>query len=74
MEGYIVLSEDHLFLTQRLFWYPHDRLEEARVHSREEIEHIRTISVDWGKKPAVLVSATWTQETGTVVTGNPIPF
>ena len=74
VEGYIVLSDEGKFLAKDLFWFPHEKPEEAMVFSNEVFDTIRNTSDrdNWETKPKYVIPATWSQNGGVVVTGEKI--
>lgn len=61
LKGYVVVSTDETFLTDDLFWYSHDKPEEAFVFSRDGVDYVAESSLEknWDIKPASVIPATW---------------
>src|ERR1700691_4005750 len=74
IRGYVIQAEDGTFLAKALFWYGHDKLEDAYVHPESEIEAISVASANWVKKPAKLYPALYSEKGGTMQKGKAAPF
>ena len=73
--GFVVETESKgSYLTEGLFWFDHDKIKNAYVHSRETIDQLPALSKEWEFKPARLYPATYRESLGTRVTGEPIKF
>jgi hypothetical protein len=74
VEGYIIQNAVGSCLAKALFWYEHENLEEAYVHSQKALEDIRAQASTWETKPTKLIPARWSPEKGTELVGEPIEF
>lgn len=73
MRGYLIVNSQGKYLTEGK-WY-HERLTEAKVFAAEETLTILTEAIrdHWRNMPANIVPATWTQEKGITIIGEPRP-
>lgn len=67
--GWVIQAEDETFLSKKLFWFPHERMEDTYVHPESEIDSIRAASANWEKKPTRAYRAHWSEDEGTVIDG-----
>lgn len=74
VQGYIIKSVHGTYLSHGLWWHEHDNIREAYVHPANTIGNLRGQCARWDTKPAYLIPAIWTEESGTVVTGKPKEF
>lgn len=62
VEGYLILNDKSDYLTGGYFWYEHDRPEDARVFTRDQVEEIVGLSKtgEWkGRVPVKIIPASW---------------
>lgn len=73
MRGYLIVNSKGQYLTQGK-WY-HERMSTAKVFAAEETLAILTEAIrdHWRNIPATIVPATWTEEKGICVVGEPRP-
>ncbi len=66
--GFVVRNDEGGYLTQYLFWYPHEMPEEAYVHSIVSFD-----CENWDIHPHELIPAKYENEVVTIL-GEPIPY
>jgi len=83
VNGYVILNIQGAYLADRLYWYEHNRPEDAYVHSSDEIETIKEkyleiksglIPGDIWLPPKTMIPATWSPKEGVKIVGIPRPF
>lgn len=57
IKGFIVENNDNEYLTEKLFWYPHESMDEAYVHEELSIKVFRKWCRNWEVKPRFLIPA-----------------
>jgi hypothetical protein len=77
MDGYIIVSENGQILTQGLWWFPHERLEDChvfpphilRIVNRPVPVYDNKMHKEWTIKAKYAYPARYTLDEGVVVTG-----
>jgi hypothetical protein len=73
VEGYLILNDKSDYLTGGYFWYEHDKPEDARVFTRDQVEDIMKLSKteEWkGRVPVKIIPASW-DGSNVTVSGEP---
>jgi len=71
IDGFILKSEDGKFLAQGMWWFPHEKPEDAHVFPPRILEVIETIRW-YGNPPRLAIPARYTVGEGVTITGTEI--